>query len=165
MTSYKDDEEDEEIRVDNASKIDRQNDEDSNEYLDESHAHEPRKNSDKNDEFDENEDAYDYPSDDPQMDTLATSSGENQTSNTNNNSSSGNHKSDGELVLLCKICNKLFDNLHRLQRHMLSHDMNPDLRKFKCEFCNKAFKFKHHLKVSDSVSRGTGQISRKFGFS
>jgi len=53
-----------------------------------------------------------------------------------------------ELVLLCKLCNKLFDNMHRLQRHMLSHDMNPDLRKFKCDFCNKAFKFKHHLKVS-----------------
>ena len=60
-----------------------------------------------------------------------------------------NKESNGtELVLLCKLCDKLFDNLHRLQRHMLSHDMNPDLRKFKCDFCNKAFKFKHHLKVS-----------------
>jgi len=49
--------------------------------------------------------------------------------------------------LICKICTKQFDNLHRLQRHMLSHDSNPDLRKFKCEFCDKAFKFKHHLKV------------------
>lgn len=47
----------------------------------------------------------------------------------------------------CKICNKQFDNLHRLQRHAMSHDQNPELRKFKCEFCNKAFKFKHHLKV------------------
>jgi hypothetical protein len=56
-----------------------------------------------------------------------------------------------ELVLLCKLCNKMFDNLHRLQRHMLSHDMNPDLRKFKCDFCNKAFKFKHHLKVSSKL--------------
>lgn len=49
--------------------------------------------------------------------------------------------------LVCKLCQKVFDNLHRLQRHMLSHDMSPELRKFKCEFCNKAFKFKHHLKV------------------
>lgn len=62
-------------------------------------------------------------------------------------------KKDSEVVLLCKLCNKLFDNLHRLQRHMLSHDMNPDLRKFKCDFCNKAFKFKHHLKVRRA--RGT----------
>jgi len=49
--------------------------------------------------------------------------------------------------LLCTTCNKQFDNLHRLQRHMMCHDMNPELRKFKCDFCNKAFKFKHHLKV------------------
>ena len=53
----------------------------------------------------------------------------------------------GVTDLICKICSKQFDNLHRLQRHMLSHDSNPDLRKFKCEFCDKAFKFKHHLKV------------------
>ncbi len=52
--------------------------------------------------------------------------------------------------LLCKICSKQFDNLHRLQRHMLSHDSNPDLRKFKCDFCDKAFKFKHHLKVTNN---------------
>ena len=52
--------------------------------------------------------------------------------------------------LVCKICKKLFDNLHRLQRHMLCHDMSPELRKFKCDYCNKAFKFKHHLKVRDN---------------
>lgn len=49
--------------------------------------------------------------------------------------------------LECKICNKQFENVHRLQRHIMSHDESPELRKFKCDFCNKAFKFKHHLKV------------------
>ena len=52
--------------------------------------------------------------------------------------------------LLCNVCNKQFDNLHRLQRHMMCHDMNPELRKFKCDYCSKAFKFKHHLKVNGS---------------
>jgi hypothetical protein len=51
------------------------------------------------------------------------------------------------LSFYCKICDKSFENLNRLQRHMLCHDANPELRKFKCDFCNKAFKFKHHLKV------------------
>lgn len=35
---------------------------------------------------------------------------------------------------------------------MISHDQSTDLRRFKCEECGKAFKFKHHLKehlVSD----------------
>ena len=53
--------------------------------------------------------------------------------------------------LMCRTCNKLFDNLHRLQRHMMCHDMSPELRKFKCDYCSKAFKFKHHLKVSDPI--------------
>lgn len=48
--------------------------------------------------------------------------------------------------LQCKVCNKLFANVYRLQRHMISHDQSTDLRRFKCEECGKAFKFKHHLK-------------------
>ena len=51
-------------------------------------------------------------------------------------------------TLACNQCNKQFDSLHRLQRHMIGHDVNPHARKFKCEYCDKAFKFKHHLKVS-----------------
>ena len=30
---------------------------------------------------------------------------------------------------------------------MLSHEVDPQTRKFKCSHCSKAFKFKHHLKV------------------
>lgn len=48
----------------------------------------------------------------------------------------------------CKVCNKTFANVYRLQRHMISHDESAILRKFKCTECDKAFKFKHHLKVS-----------------
>lgn len=46
------------------------------------------------------------------------------------------------------MCNKTFANVYRLQRHMISHDESAVLRKFKCTECDKAFKFKHHLKVS-----------------
>lgn len=65
----------------------------------------------------------------------------------NNETVLSNQQIGSDSSLDCKICNKQFDNLHRLQRHAMSHDQNPELRKFKCEFCNKAFKFKHHLKV------------------
>ena len=30
---------------------------------------------------------------------------------------------------------------------MANHNDSPELRKFKCGQCGKAFKFKHHLKV------------------
>ncbi|RNA15131.1 zinc finger 1 isoform X2, partial [Brachionus plicatilis] len=61
---------------------------------------------------------------------------------------------DAASLFQCKICNKPFDNLHRLQRHMMCHDMSPELRKFKCDYCNKAFKFKHHLKEHTRIHTG-----------
>jgi DNA-directed RNA polymerase subunit RPC12/RpoP len=48
----------------------------------------------------------------------------------------------------CTTCSKQFPNLAKLQRHMSNHADGPDQRKFKCGQCGKAFKFKHHLKVS-----------------
>jgi uncharacterized Zn-finger protein len=54
----------------------------------------------------------------------------------------------------CKICNKTFANVYRLQRHMISHDESAVLRKFKCTECDKAFKFKHHLKEHIRIHSG-----------
>ncbi|CAH0394373.1 unnamed protein product [Bemisia tabaci] len=54
----------------------------------------------------------------------------------------------------CKICSKTFANVYRLQRHMISHDESTKLRKFKCEQCEKAFKFKHHLKEHVRIHSG-----------
>ncbi|XP_037818983.1 zinc finger protein 1 [Lucilia sericata] len=54
----------------------------------------------------------------------------------------------------CKICHKAFANVYRLQRHMISHDESALLRKFKCNQCDKAFKFKHHLKEHVRIHSG-----------
>uniref|UniRef100_A0A1A9W6L3 Zinc finger protein 1 n=1 Tax=Glossina brevipalpis TaxID=37001 RepID=A0A1A9W6L3_9MUSC len=54
----------------------------------------------------------------------------------------------------CKICHKKFANVYRLQRHMISHDESALLRKFKCFQCDKAFKFKHHLKEHVRIHSG-----------
>ncbi|CAB3237902.1 unnamed protein product [Arctia plantaginis] len=54
----------------------------------------------------------------------------------------------------CKICHKSFANVYRLQRHMISHDESALLRKFKCNDCDKAFKFKHHLKEHLRIHSG-----------
>ncbi|XP_065206485.1 zinc finger protein 1 isoform X2 [Planococcus citri] len=54
----------------------------------------------------------------------------------------------------CKVCNKTFANVYRLQRHMISHDESAVLRKFKCPHCEKAFKFKHHLKEHIRIHSG-----------
>ena len=55
--------------------------------------------------------------------------------------------SSSSFLQTCKICEKRFANVYRLQRHMISHDESAVLRRFKCPDCGKAFKFKHHLKV------------------
>ncbi|OXU25318.1 hypothetical protein TSAR_016293, partial [Trichomalopsis sarcophagae] len=54
----------------------------------------------------------------------------------------------------CKVCSKTFANVYRLQRHMISHDESAVLRKFKCPHCEKAFKFKHHLKEHLRIHSG-----------
>ncbi|XP_046737285.1 zinc finger E-box-binding homeobox 1 isoform X2 [Diprion similis] len=54
----------------------------------------------------------------------------------------------------CDKCSKTFANVHRLIRHMMSHDDSAHLRKFKCTACDKAFKFKHHLKEHLRIHSG-----------
>ncbi|XP_044731532.1 zinc finger E-box-binding homeobox 1-like [Chrysoperla carnea] len=54
----------------------------------------------------------------------------------------------------CQVCRKSFANVYRLQRHKLSHEENVSLRKFKCTQCEKAFKFKHHLKEHVRIHSG-----------
>ncbi|XP_046481007.1 zinc finger protein 1 isoform X2 [Neodiprion pinetum] len=54
----------------------------------------------------------------------------------------------------CDKCSKTFANVHRLIRHMMSHDDSEHLRKFKCTACDKAFKFKHHLKEHLRIHSG-----------
>ncbi|XP_026466049.1 zinc finger protein 1-like, partial [Ctenocephalides felis] len=57
-------------------------------------------------------------------------------------------------TVCCKTCNKTFANVYRLQRHMISHEESASLRKFKCTECDKAFKFKHHLKEHVRIHSG-----------
>jgi len=52
------------------------------------------------------------------------------------------------------LCQKIFANIYRLQRHMLSHELDPQTRKFSCSQCSKAFKFKHHLKEHIRIHTG-----------
>uniref|UniRef100_A0A1I8HR99 Protein krueppel n=1 Tax=Macrostomum lignano TaxID=282301 RepID=A0A1I8HR99_9PLAT len=54
----------------------------------------------------------------------------------------------------CTVCNKMFANIYRLQRHLISHNESSELRKFKCQECGKAFKFKHHLKEHVRIHSG-----------
>ncbi|KAK8725555.1 hypothetical protein OTU49_010618 [Cherax quadricarinatus] len=54
----------------------------------------------------------------------------------------------------CSVCHKKFANIHRLQRHMISHQESDVLRRFKCDECGKAFKFKHHLKEHKRIHSG-----------
>lgn len=59
----------------------------------------------------------------------------------------GTGQTSGSQPQACPVCGKSFANVYRLQRHMISHEESQELRRFRCPDCQKAFKFKHHLKV------------------
>uniref|UniRef100_A0A336N2C9 CSON005112 protein n=1 Tax=Culicoides sonorensis TaxID=179676 RepID=A0A336N2C9_CULSO len=67
--------------------------------------------------------------------------------------SEADRKSDTEEIT-CQLCAKRFANVYRLHRHMLTHDNSDTLRRFKCNQCEKAFKFKHHLKEHLRIHSG-----------
>ncbi|XP_059093889.1 zinc finger E-box-binding homeobox protein zag-1-like isoform X2 [Tigriopus californicus] len=66
----------------------------------------------------------------------------------------GKEPNDSGDLVDCKVCQKQFANVYRLQRHMISHDESVGLRRFKCNDCGKAFKFKHHLKEHVRIHTG-----------
>ncbi|UYV84594.1 ZEB2 [Cordylochernes scorpioides] len=65
-------------------------------------------------------------------------------------------------TVVCTKCNVAFDNKEQLAKHKLHHTTqqrledaaNAAARKFKCEQCGKAFKFKHHLKEHVRIHSG-----------
>ncbi|EUB55740.1 Zinc finger E-box-binding homeobox protein zag-1 [Echinococcus granulosus] len=73
---------------------------------------------------------------------------ENNSAHPTSNATSRTH------VPACPQCGKQFANIYRLQRHQLSHTESAELRKFRCDQCSKAFKFKHHLKEHVRIHSG-----------
>ncbi|KAF5405374.1 hypothetical protein PHET_01084 [Paragonimus heterotremus] len=65
-----------------------------------------------------------------------------------------NKLDSGRAIPACEQCGKQFANVYRLHRHLLSHAESYELRKFRCSQCNKAFKFKHHLKEHERIHTG-----------
>lgn len=54
----------------------------------------------------------------------------------------------------CMICSKSYANMAKLQRHMLCHQETKETRKYICNVCKKAFKYKHHLKEHTRIHSG-----------
>lgn len=56
--------------------------------------------------------------------------------------------------LICPDCSKSFKSAVKLQRHLASNHGNAEERRFRCEHCHKAFKYKHHRKEHENTHFG-----------
>lgn len=77
---------------------------------------------------------------------------------TKNPSLSNAPSTTGQEPLSCHHCGKLFTNIYRLNRHILSHMDQDELGRFRCNQCSKAFKFKHQLKEHERSHKGTNSF-------
>ena len=55
---------------------------------------------------------------------------------------------------ICPDCSKSFKSAVKLQRHLASNHGNAEERRFRCEHCRKAFKYKHHRKEHENTHFG-----------
>ena len=59
----------------------------------------------------------------------------------------------GKAKAFCEKCGELFPNFTFLKQHLWdAHKL--ELRRFKCDTCGKAFRYKHHLKEHERIHSG-----------
>ncbi|XP_053691150.1 zinc finger protein 490-like [Sabethes cyaneus] len=52
--------------------------------------------------------------------------------------------------LVCSVCNKRFGSKKTLRQHCRIHQ-DRNLRRFRCQYCSKAFNYSHHLKIHETI--------------
>lgn len=59
----------------------------------------------------------------------------------------------GKSKAFCEKCGELFPNFTFLKQHLWDAH-KQELRRFKCDTCSKAFRYKHHLKEHERIHSG-----------